>query len=127
MADDGLFFKKFAEIHPTFGTPVWAIGFQSAWTIILLVFWKTFSNLITFVVFVDEIFFFLTALSFFFLIKSRNLLGSFLAVVFLAMTGFIIVNTLYEKPQEAVAGLIFLALGCIFFVIFRKTRPELAA
>ena len=127
MADDQLFFKKFAEIHPNYGTPVWAIAFQSAWTIILLVFWKTFSNLITFVVFVDEIFFFLTALSFFFLIKSKNLLGSLLALVFLAMTGFIIVNTLYEKPQEAVAGLIFLALGCIFFVIFRKTRSELAA
>ncbi|MEQ1606081.1 MAG: amino acid permease [Pyrinomonadaceae bacterium] len=127
MADDKLFFRKFAEIHTRYGTPVWAIVFQSAWTIVLLVFWKTFSNLITFVVFVDEIFFFLTALSFFFLIKSKNLLGSFLALVFLAMTGFIIVNTLYEKPQEAVAGLIFLALGCIFFVVFRKTQSSLEA
>ena len=93
----------------------------------LLVFWKTFSNLITFVVFVDEIFFFMTALSFFFLIKEKKILGRFLASVFLAMTGFIILNTLYEKPQEAIAGLIFLALGCIFFVIFRRTQPELSA
>ncbi|HQZ97826.1 MAG TPA: amino acid permease [Pyrinomonadaceae bacterium] len=127
MADDKLFFKKFAEIHTKYGTPVWAIVFQSAWTIVLLIFWKTFSNLITFVVFVDEIFFFLTALSFFFLIKSQNVLGSFLALVFLAMTGFIIFNTLYEKPMEAIAGLIFLALGCIFFLIFRKTQTDLAA
>lgn len=127
MAEDKLFFKKFAEIHSKYGTPVWAITFQSAWTIVLLVFWKTFSNLITFVVFVDEIFFFMTALSFFFLIEEKKTLGSFLASVFLAMTGFIILNTLYEKPQEAIAGLIFLALGCIFFVIFRRTQPELSA
>jgi basic amino acid/polyamine antiporter, APA family len=122
MADDKLFFKKFAEIHPVYGTPVWAIVYQSIWTIILLVFWKTFSNLITYVVFVDEIFFFLTAVSFFVLIKPRRPLGAFLALIFIAMTGFIIVNTLFEKPQQAVAGLVFLAIGCVFFAIFRKTR-----
>ncbi|MEP6787720.1 MAG: amino acid permease [Acidobacteriota bacterium] len=125
MADDRLFFKKFAEIHPAYGTPVWAIVFQSIWTIILLVFWKTFSNLITYVVFVDEIFFFLAALSFFILIKPKKIFGVFLAIIFLAMTAFIIVNTLYEKPEQAVAGLIFLGIGGIFFVIFRKTRPTL--
>ena len=46
MADDKLFFKKFAEIHPIYHTPFWAIIFQSIWTIFLLVFWKTFSDLI---------------------------------------------------------------------------------
>jgi APA family basic amino acid/polyamine antiporter len=125
MADDRLFFKKFAEIHPVYGTPVWAIVFQSAWAIILLVFWKTFSNLITYVVFVDEIFFFLAAMSFFILIKPKKIWGIFLALIFLAMTAFIIVNTLYEKPEQAVAGLIFLGIGGIFFAIFKKTRGPL--
>jgi APA family basic amino acid/polyamine antiporter len=124
MADDKLFFKKFSEIHPVYGTPVWAIVYQSIWTIILLVFWKTFSNLITYVVFVDEIFFFLAALSFFFLIRPLKLLSIFLAIVFLAMTGFIIFNTLYEKPKQAVAGLVFLGIGCVVFAIF-KARLKL--
>ncbi len=127
MADDKLFFKKFAEIHPKFGTPVWAIAFQSLWTIVLLVFWKTFSNLITFVVFVDSIFFFVTALTFFFLIKPKKISGIVLAIIFLAMTGFIVLNTLYEKPLEAVAGLVFLSIGYIFFVIFKRTRPVVSA
>ena len=122
MADDKLFFRKFAEIHPIYGTPVWAIIYQSIWTIILLVFWKTFSNLITYVVFVDEIFFFLTAVSFFVLIKPRKPVGVLLALIFIAMTGFIILNTLYEKPQQAIAGLIFLAIGCVLFAIFRKSK-----
>jgi APA family basic amino acid/polyamine antiporter len=124
MANDGLFFKKFAELHPKFGTPVWAIAFQSLWTIVLLVFWQTFSNLITFVVFVDSIFFCATAMTFFFLIKQKTMLSIVLAMIFLAMTGFIVLNTLYEKPGEAVAGLIFLAIGCFFFIIFRKIQAE---
>jgi len=124
MADDKLFFKKFAEIHPLYGTPVWAIVYQSIWTIILLVFWQTFSNLITYVVFVDEIFFFLTAVTFFLLIRPRKIVGIILAIVFLAMTGFIIMNTLMEKPGQAGAGLVFLAVGCVFFLVFRKTRAD---
>jgi APA family basic amino acid/polyamine antiporter len=127
MASDGLFFKKFAALHPKYRTPVWAITLQSVWAIVLLIFWKTFSNLITYVVFVDEIFFFLAVLSFFFLIERKKAWAVVSACVFLAMTGFIIVNTLYEKPMEAVAGLSFLALGCIFFLIFRRThQPELS-
>ncbi len=127
MAEDGLFFRKFAELHPKFGTPVWAIVFQSLWTIILLVFWKTFSNLITFVVFVDSIFFFATALTFFFLIRQKKVSSIIHALVFLAMTGFIVVNTLLGKPMEAVSGLVFLGVGCFFFAIFRRTQKAVAA
>ena len=124
MANDGVFFRKFAEIHPKFGTPVWAIAFQSLWTIILLVFWKTFSNLITFVVFVDTIFFMLTALTFFVLIKSKTPWETAIAIVFAAMSAFVVINTLIEKPLEAVIGLAFLGVGCIFFLLFRKNQTE---
>ena len=34
MAEDKLFFKKFAEIHSVYGTPVWAIVIQSALSLI---------------------------------------------------------------------------------------------
>lgn len=107
MAEDKLFFKKFAEIHPVYKTPIWAIIFQSIWTILLLIFWKTFSNLITYVVFVDTAFFFLTAAAYFKLIKNRTFLGSLSAIVFMLMTAFIVINTLIEKPQQAIAGLVF--------------------
>ncbi len=121
MAEDKLFFKKFAEIHPVYKTPIWAIIFQSAWAIFLLIFWKTFSNLITYVVFVDTIFFLLTAATYFILIKKKTIGGSIGAAVFIAMSVFIVINTLIEKPEQALAGLAFLAIGCIFFAIFKKT------
>lgn len=120
MADDGLFFKKFAEIHPKYHTPFWAIIFQSVWTILLLIFWKTFSNLITYVVFVDTTFFLLTAATYFTLIKNKTLFGKLTAIVFIAMCSFIVLNTLIEKPQQAIAGIIFLAIGSLVFQYFKK-------
>ncbi|RYU97204.1 APC family permease [Emticicia agri] len=120
MADDKLFFKKFAEIHPTYKTPFWAIIFQSLWTIFLLIFWKTFSNLITYVVFVDTAFFFLAALTYFWLLKEKTLAGSIGAIVFMGMCAFIVGNTLLEKPQQAGAGLLFLGVGCVFYLFFKK-------
>ncbi len=120
MAEDKLFFKKFSEIHPTYKTPIWAIVFQSLWTIILLIFWKTFANLITYVVFVDTAFFLLTAASYFKLIKEKSLFGKIAAIIFMAMSAFIVVNTLIEKPQQAIAGIIFLAVGSVFYLYFKK-------
>lgn len=122
MADDGLFFKKFAEIHPKYQTPFWAIIFQSIWTIFLLIFWQTFTNLITFVVFVDTAFFFLAGATYFFLIKEKTVVGIIAAIIFLAMTGFIVINTLIEKPFEAITGLIFLAVGAGIFFVFNQMR-----
>ncbi|MBA4853342.1 APC family permease [Emticicia sp. BO119] len=120
MADDKLFFKKFAEIHLKYKTPFWAIIFQSLWTIFLLIFWKTFSNLITYVVFVDTVFFFLTALTYFWLLKEKTTIGIISAIVFMTMCAFIVGNTLIEKPQQAGAGLLFLGVGCVFYWFFRK-------
>ncbi|CAH0994916.1 Serine/threonine exchanger SteT [Emticicia aquatica] len=120
MADDKLFFKKFAEVHPKYRTPFWAIIFQSIWTIILLIFWKTFSNLITYVVFVDTAFFLLTAAAYFKLIKEKTFFGKLAAIVFIAMCFFIISNTLLEKPQQALAGISFLGIGSILYQYFRR-------
>jgi APA family basic amino acid/polyamine antiporter len=126
MADDGLFFKKFAQIHPKYKTPFWAIIVQSIWTIVLLILLKTFTNLTTFVVFVDTAFFFLAAVSYFFLIKQKSIVGIITAIIFLAMTGFIVINTLIEKPYESVIGIIFLSVGSIVYFIFKQKQKNLS-
>ena len=63
MAADGVFFRKVAEIHPRFGTPAFSIMFQSLWAAVLVLFWGTFENLISYVVFTDWIFFALAGAS----------------------------------------------------------------
>jgi APA family basic amino acid/polyamine antiporter len=120
MAEDGLFFKKFAEIHPKYQTPFWAIILQSAWTIFLLILLKTFSNMISFVVFIDTGFFLLAALTYFFLVKQKSLIGIICAIIFMAMSAFIVINTLIEKTQESIIGIIFLVVGAGIFFIFKR-------
>ncbi|WP_028666811.1 APC family permease [Runella zeae] len=128
MAQDGLFFKQFAEIHPRYQTPFWAIIFQSFWTILLLIFWKTFSNLITYVVFVDTAFFFLTAATIFKFRKQKlarnysSLAYPVTPLIFMGLSAFVVVNTLIEKPEQALAGLFFLGLGGLAFWYFKRKR-----
>jgi APA family basic amino acid/polyamine antiporter len=47
MAADGVFFRRVAEIHPRYGTPAFAIVFQSLWAAVRVLFWGTFENLIS--------------------------------------------------------------------------------
>jgi basic amino acid/polyamine antiporter, APA family len=134
MAADGVFFKQFAQLHPKYRTPQYAIIFQSIWAIILLIFWKTFSDLITYVVFIDTAFFFLTAATIFVFRRRettenstqnvfyRTLLYPITPLIFMAMSAFIVVNTLIEKPVQAIAGLVFIVIGTGVFYIFKKNK-----
>jgi basic amino acid/polyamine antiporter, APA family len=134
MAQDGVFFKQFAEIHPRYKTPQYAIIFQSIWAIVLLIFWKTFADLITYVVFIDTAFFFLTASTIFVFRRKKNQQNTeqnilyrtfaypFTPIIFMAMSAFIVVNTLIEKPTQAIAGLVFLLIGVIVFYAFKKSK-----
>ena len=128
MAYDGLFFKKLARVHPRFRTPVSAIVTQSSWAILLLLFWGTFEDLITYVVFIDWIFFGLTAVSIYIFRRTRKkaarpykTLGyPVTPVIFITITAFFVVNTLIEKPKQAWVGLIFMSIGVLFFYFFKK-------
>lgn len=130
MAEDGVFFKQFAKIHPHYKTPQYAIIFQSVWAIILLIFWQTFADLITYVVFIDTAFFFLTAATIFVFRRRKteqNALYRTFAypitpLIFMAMSAFIVVNTLIEKPTQAVAGLVFLVIGIGVFYFFKQNK-----
>ncbi|HXU09868.1 MAG TPA: amino acid permease, partial [Blastocatellia bacterium] len=64
MANDGLFFKKLAEVHPRFGTPAFAIVAGSVWAMILAAA-GTFTELLTYVVFSGWIFYGLCAATIF--------------------------------------------------------------
>ena len=60
MARDGLFFRRFAELHPRFRTPGQAIVVQGIWAIALLLS-GSYGQLLDYVTFADWIFFGITA------------------------------------------------------------------
>ena len=123
MAQDGLFFRSVAEIHPRYRTPAAAILIQSAWAVVLILFWQTFDRLISYVVFTDWIFFGLTGAAVFVLRRSRpatdrpyRTIGyPVTPLVFVAISAWFVVNTLLDEPAQAWAGLGFLAAGVPVF------------
>jgi len=128
MANDGLFFKKAAEVHPRFRTPMLSIVLQSFWAIVLILFWGTFESLISYVVFTDWIFFALAAFSIFLFRRRKpeaerpyKTLGyPFTPIVFVAISTLFVVYTLFEKPAESLAGLGFLAVGVPVFMFWKR-------
>lgn len=128
MARDGLFFRSVAAVHPRFGTPAVAIMVQTAWAIVLVLFWGTFENLISYVVFTDWIFFALAAASVFVLRRRRPDAARpyttpwypFTPLLFIGIAVWFVLNTLISRPREAWAGLSFLALGVPVYYFWRS-------
>lgn len=128
MANDGVFFKKVAEVHPTFHTPVFAILLQSLWAIVLILFWGTFEDLISYVVFTDWIFFALAAASVF-IFRKRSAAGAYQTpgypltpIFFVALSIWFVLNTLVERPAQAWAGLILLAVGGLVYYFWKREK-----
>jgi APA family basic amino acid/polyamine antiporter len=118
MAQRGLFFRGVADLHPVWRTPVRAILLQIAWAIVLVCAWGTFEGLISYVVFVDWIFFGLTAAAVFVLRRRRGPPGSYrvpgypvVPALFVAMSAWFVASTLRSQPKQALAGGALLALG----------------
>ncbi len=128
MARDGLFFEKLAIVHTRFHTPLNAMLVQAFWAIALLAFWGTFSNLITYVTFMDIAFMAIGGASIFILrIKKPDAKRPYrvwgypwVPAIFVAISTAFVINTLVQRPVQAVAGLIFTGIGLLVFYLFKK-------
>jgi APA family basic amino acid/polyamine antiporter len=130
MASDGLFFKGIATVHPKFKTPVNAIILQSVWAILLLLFWGTVENLITYTVSVEWIFFTLAAAGIY--IFRRRLKDKerpyktfgypVTPAIFIGINIWFVINIMINKPLHMAVGFIFLLLGVPVFLYFRKKQ-----
>jgi APA family basic amino acid/polyamine antiporter len=138
MAKDGLFVKKLAYVHPRFHTPVNAILVQSAWAVVLLLFWGTFEDLITYVVFTDWVFFGLTAVGIFIFRRTRKDLQRpyrtigypVTPLIFISITFLFVANSLIAKPLHAWAGLSLILVALPIYAAFRRrarSRPDASA
>jgi APA family basic amino acid/polyamine antiporter len=132
MARDGLFFARFAELHPRFRTPVAAILVQGAWAIALLLS-GSYGQLLDWVTFADWIFFGITAAA---LVIYRRRDGTAAAryraplyplsvVLFVAACVYVVAGAIVSNPPNAVRGALMLALGWPVYQLWRRrARPE---
>ena len=131
MARDGLFFKRIADAHPKYLTPYVSIVAISVWSIILSLFFGTFEQLFTYVVFGQWIFFGLTVAAVIILRKKRPDMPRpyrtwgypFTPIFFILAALFISLNSLINEFRNAVIGLIIILLGVpVYFYWKNKKR-----
>jgi APA family basic amino acid/polyamine antiporter len=126
MAGDGLFFQSLARIHPTYGTPAFAIGVAGSWSALLAAI-GSFEQLLTFVVFIGWIFYALAASSLF-VYRSRepNAVRTYRVpgypltpLVFIVAAAGLVANTIATQPLRAGIGLGIVSLGVPAYVFWR--------
>jgi APA family basic amino acid/polyamine antiporter len=132
MAADGIFFKSIARVHEKFQTPVNAILLQSLWAVLLLLFWGTVENLITYTVAVEWIFYGLAAAGIFiFRKKLKNTHRPYRAngypvtpMIFVGITTWFIINITINKPLHMGIGIAFLLLGLPAYYYFKRKNRQ---
>jgi APA family basic amino acid/polyamine antiporter len=126
MAADGLFFRSLARIHPTYGTPAFAIGVAGSWSALLAAI-GSFEQLLTFVVFIGWIFYALAASSLF-VYRSRepNAVRTYRVpgypltpLIFIVAAAGLVANTIATQPLRAGIGLGIVSLGVPAYVYWR--------
>ena len=130
MAEDGIFFQKLKYIHPKYKTPVYAMGIQAVWAIVLLLFWGTFKELITYVTIMDILFMTLAGVSLFIFRKNRpdqerpvKVIGyPIIPAFFVIISALFVANAFIGKPLESSAGLLILALGVPVYYLFKRKK-----
>lgn len=127
QARDGLFFSKFAEVHPRFKTPAFSIVAQAAWSIVLLLS-GTYETLADYAMFALWIFYGLMVLGVMVLRRTRPELPRpyrmwgypITPLLFLAVTVYFVGNTLLTRPGPSLAGLGLIATGVPVYFFWRK-------
>jgi APA family basic amino acid/polyamine antiporter len=132
MAADGLFFSRAGRLHPRFRTPVFALSFQAAVSLVLMT-TNTYDQLLSYVVFADWLFFGLTAAALF-VVRARSDAGGAVrggvpghpvtTGVFVAVAAGVVVNSFVAYPTQSLIGTAILAVAS---AVFFSTLSEAAA
>ncbi|HEX3280987.1 MAG TPA: amino acid permease [Pyrinomonadaceae bacterium] len=133
MAEDGLFFDAVAKLSQRSRVPVIAIVMQGAFATIIALSGK-YEQILNYVVSVDFIFFGLTAICVFIFrrrLKGKPGTGSLArvpghpvtTVIFIAVCWLVVINTVYQHPENTLIGLGILLAGIpAYFLWQRKNR-----
>lgn len=127
MAEDKLFFRWCAAVHPRFRTPYLALVVQGIWSVFLVLL-AGYEELFTYTIFAGWIFYALTAFGV--IVLRRKLPGlprpyrviayPWVPIIFVITAVVFVLNLLREKPIEAGYGALIIALGVPVYYIWKR-------
>ena len=127
MARDGLFFRKFGEVHPKYLTPHVSIVALGVWSAVLSL-TGSFEQLYTYVIFGLWLFMGLTIAAVIILRKKRPALPRpyrtwgypVTPILFILSALFISINMLINQTKESLVGLGIILLGVPAYIFWKK-------
>jgi APA family basic amino acid/polyamine antiporter len=125
MARDGVFPALIGLVSPRYGTPARAMILQSAWSVVLILFFGTFEKVVIYTEFAVVIFSGLAVASVIVLrLRQPNLVRPFrcpgypwLPVLYVCAMAWIATYTLLSRPQEAVVSLLVVGFGLPWYYL----------
>ncbi|HEX5581166.1 MAG TPA: amino acid permease [Gemmatimonadaceae bacterium] len=128
MARDGLFFRRLAELHPRYRTPVAAVAIQGVWAVVLVMS-GSYGQLLDYVTFADWIFFGVTATALL-VFRRRDPVGDgtrfraplypWSVIVFVLASAYVVTGAVVSNPGNAVRGTLLLAAGVPAYLYWRS-------
>lgn len=127
MAQDGLFFRWCAAVHPRFRTPHLALILQGVWAVVLVALGR-YEQLFTYVIFAAWVFYALTAFAVIVLRRKKPDLPRpyrvfgypLVPMIFVLTAAWFIMNTWVERPAEAGIGSLIVAVGVPVYLIWKR-------
>jgi basic amino acid/polyamine antiporter, APA family len=131
MAEDKLFFKSVAWVHPKTRVPVVAILIQGVFAIIIALSGK-YEQILNYVVSVDFISFGLTATTIFvFRKRFKDTISAqrfkvpghpYTTLVFIAICWLVVLNTIIQVPQDTLIGIGIMLLGIPVYYFWQRKK-----
>ncbi len=127
MADDRVFFRQLAWVHPKTQVPVIAIIVQSVWTAVILISGQ-YGQILNYVTSMDWIFFGLSG-SCLFMLRRRSSGGAqvrmpghpLTTALFCMACWGVAANTIYSFPRDTLYGVAILLAGIPLYYIWKRT------
>ena len=129
MAEDGVFFKQLARVNPRWHTPVASLVLQGVGSAALALSGK-YDQLFTYVMFMMVLSYVMTVVALFVLRRKmpdrerpyRCTGYPWLPALYVALGGAWALNVLWERPQEALAGIVIVLVGVPFYFYWRREK-----
>jgi APA family basic amino acid/polyamine antiporter len=134
MAEDGVFFRSLARVHPRWHTPVMSLVLQSIWSAVLALSGK-YDELFTYVMFMMVLSYVLTVVGLFVLRRKQpdtprpyRCTGyPWVPAIYVALGSLWAINAAVEKKKETLLGTAIVALGVPFYLYWKRQREKAAA
>src|SRR5579883_942933 len=129
MAQDGVFFRSMAQVHPKWRTPALSLIGQGVWGALLTVSGR-YDQLYTYVIYGMVLSYTLTVIGLF--VLRRKLPGiprpyrctgyPVLPAIYVFLGSWWTINTIVERPREALAGTAIVLLGIPEYLYWKRAR-----